>query len=86
VVRPIGAILVLATLVPAMALTATAAQAQIYDPRYPVCMHSYGVQTGDRIDCIFTSLFQCKASASGLPAMCEINPYFAQASGHPPRH
>ena len=53
-------------------LTALAAfapvSAQTYDPRYPVCMHVYGERIGDRIDCIFTSIAQCQATASGLPA------------------
>jgi hypothetical protein len=52
------------------------AQAQMYDPTYPVCMHVYGDRIGERIDCIFTSINQCRASASGLPASCDVNPYF----------
>lgn len=55
------------------------AQAQLYDPSYPVCMHVFGEEEGDRMDCIFTSLAQCAASASGQPAMCLVNPYYAQA-------
>jgi hypothetical protein len=31
-------------------------------------------------DCSFTTLQQCQASASGLTAWCEVNPYFRQAS------
>ena len=58
------------------------AQAQTYDPHYPVCMHTYGSILGDRIDCNFMSLAQCAASASGLPAMCIVNPYYA---AQPPR-
>ncbi len=53
--------------------------AQLYDPGYPVCMHVYGEQEGERMDCIFTSLAQCAASASGRPATCLINPYYAHA-------
>ena len=55
------------------------ARAQTYDPSYPVCMHVYGDLEGDRIDCIFTSIPQCRASATGRPATCLINPYSAQA-------
>jgi hypothetical protein len=51
----------------------------MYDPNYPVCMHVYGELEGERMDCIFGSLAQCAASASGRPATCLINPYFAQA-------
>jgi hypothetical protein len=60
-----------------LALSPTSAQT--YDPRYPVCMHVYGDRLGDRIDCIFTSLDQCAATASGLPATCLINPYYVHA-------
>ncbi|WP_283844003.1 DUF3551 domain-containing protein [Bradyrhizobium japonicum] len=31
------------------------------------------------MDCIFSSLAQCQASAQGRPATCLTNPYFAQA-------
>ena len=57
-------------------------QAQTYDPRYPVCMKIYdgSFGGGERIDCGFTSLPQCQASASGRAAMCVTNPYF----GHRP--
>jgi hypothetical protein len=76
VVKPIFAILALA-----MAFAATSVQAQTYDPNYPVCMHVYGELEGERMDCIFTSLAQCAATASGRPATCLINPYFARTSG-----
>jgi hypothetical protein len=61
------------------------ASAQTYDPRYPVCMHVYGVLEGERMDCDFTSLAQCAASASALPATCLINPYYAYARRPPNR-
>ena len=60
------------------------ASAQMYDPRYPVCMHTYGSLIGERMDCIYTSIDQCQASATGLPATCLLNPYFAPRS-LPPR-
>lgn len=63
----------------ALAVVATSARAQMYDPSRPVCMHVYGEQLGERMDCTFTSLAQCAATASGLPATCLINPYFAPA-------
>jgi hypothetical protein len=63
------------------------ASAQTYDPRYPVCIHVYGDRIGDRIDCSFISLDQCAATASGLPATCLINPYYAPAKKvMPARH
>jgi hypothetical protein len=58
----------------------TPADAQAYDPRYPVCMKLFGggrFGEGAWIDCSFTSLEQCRASASGRAAMCDPNPYFA---------
>ncbi len=73
--------LTLAIFALAMTLVATPVQAQTYDPSYPVCMHVYGDLEGDRIDCIFTSLAQCAATASGRSATCLINPYFARPSG-----
>ncbi|MBV9560727.1 MAG: DUF3551 domain-containing protein [Bradyrhizobium sp.] len=51
--------------------------AQTYDPSRPICMHVYGEQMGERMDCIYTSLAECAATASGLPAQCLVNPYYA---------
>ncbi len=65
-----------------MILAAAPVQAQTYDPRYPVCMKQYSAGQdggGEWIDCSYASLAQCGASASGRPAMCVVNPYFAQA-------
>lgn len=71
--------LTLAIIAAATILAAGPARAQAYDPNYPVCMHLYGglMGGGEWIDCSYTSLPQCKATASGRPAMCEINPYYA---------
>jgi hypothetical protein len=70
-----------AMLVLAAALPAGSAKAQMFDPNYPVCMHVFGELEGERMDCVFTSLAQCAASASGRPATCLVNPYFVQRSG-----
>jgi hypothetical protein len=51
--------------------------AQTYDPRYPICMEVYTVD-GSTIDCSFTSIAQCAATASGQPAQCYANPYAMQ--------
>jgi uncharacterized protein DUF3551 len=59
-----------------MAASATAS-AQTYAPDHPVCIHVYGEELGDRIDCVFSSMAQCAAAASGLPATCLVNPYYA---------
>jgi hypothetical protein len=69
----------------ALALGATSVRAQRYDPRYPVCIHVFGELEGERMDCVFTSLPQCQVAASGRPAMCVINPYFASPT-RPRRH
>jgi hypothetical protein len=63
-------------------LVAAPARAQTYDPNYPVCLQTYGIG-GGYIDCSFTSLAQCAASASGRSAQCLSNPYFAQGGRKP---
>ena len=55
------------------------ARAQTYDPRSPVCLHVFGELEGERMDCVYPSFAQCQVAASGRPATCLINPYFAQA-------
>jgi hypothetical protein len=64
-------------------LVAAPARAQTYDPNFPVCLQTYA--PGGYIDCSFTSLGQCAASASGRSAQCLNNPYFAQGGRKPPR-
>jgi hypothetical protein len=60
-------------------LAAVPAHAQTFDLRYPVCLHVYSGASGgggDWYDCSFTSLLQCRATASGLSASCDLNPYY----------
>ena len=64
-------------------LVSVAAHAQTYDPHFPVCLQSYSLG-GGRIDCSYTSLAQCHASASGRAAQCLTNPFFALARQEPP--
>ncbi|MGH6710076.1 MAG: DUF3551 domain-containing protein [Bradyrhizobium sp.] len=59
-------------------LTAAPARAQTYDPAFPVCIQTYGIDGGN-IECGFNSLAQCTASASGRAAQCITNPYFGGA-------
>jgi Protein of unknown function (DUF3551) len=73
-------VLALAALAIVAGWIAHPAQAQTYDPRYPICLHVYQVG-GDRMDCQFTSMEQCAESAAGLSAMCVRNPYYAQDDG-----
>lgn len=68
----------------ATALAATPLRAQTYDPSYPVCIQVNGVD-GSYIECSFTSLQQCAASAAGRSALCLTNPYFAPGVMKPPR-
>jgi len=72
--------LIFAVLALAAAFAVSAAQAQMYNPNYPFCLHVFGSLDGERMDCIFTSIPQCQATASGRSAMCLINPYFAGRS------
>ena len=68
----------LAILTAATFLAAAPVRAQTYDPAYPVCIQTYGID-GSFIECGFNSLAQCAASASGRAAQCITNPYFAGA-------
>jgi hypothetical protein len=68
-------ILALAILAIGAASAAVPAQAQTYDPNYPVCLHVYGPIT--YYECRYTSLPQCNTSASGRAAQCVLNPYAA---------
>ena len=60
----------------AMTLAAASAQAQTYDPNYPICLQTFG-RNGGYIACGYTSMEQCRLSASGRAAQCITNPYFA---------
>ena len=69
----------LAILAIGVASAAAPARAQTYDPAYPVCMHVVGPRGGDYYDCSFYALEQCRATASGRAAQCDINPYYVGA-------
>jgi hypothetical protein len=80
-----------ALVVTAAALLAAApSHAQTFDPHYPVCMHVYSGASGgggDWYDCSFTSLPQCRATATGRSASCDLNPYYPVNAAPPrPRH
>ena len=53
------------------------AEAQTYDPRYPICIEVYTLD-GSFIACSFMSMAQCAATASGQSAQCYANPYAMQ--------
>jgi hypothetical protein len=63
-----------------------AAQAAVPYDNYPVCMQLYF--PSNTIECSFTSIAQCKATASGRAAQCMVNPFFVSSSepGGPGRH
>ena len=50
----------------------SSAGAQTYDPAYPVCLQTYGID-GGYISCSYNSMEQCKMSASGRAAQCVTN-------------
>jgi len=59
-------------------LAAAPAQAQTYDPAYPICLH-VNDNMGSYISCRYVSMEQCRVSASARAAQCVVNPYFARA-------
>ena len=65
-------------------LTAGPAQAQTYDPKYPVCLQIYQSMVDYYFECAYTSLPQCQMSASGRSAQCIVNPYYT-GTKKPPR-
>jgi hypothetical protein len=58
-------------------LTAEHAQAQRYDPAYPVCLYVVSFGVSPYYSCSFTTMDQCRASANGQ--MCSLNPFYAGA-------
>ena len=72
-------ILAMLVLAIAVMLAAAPAQAQTYDPNYPICLQTFG-RAGNYIDCGYTSMVQCRLSASGGAAQCVTNPYFVGAN------
>ncbi len=75
--------------IPALAILTLAAiamtqptRAQTYDPRYPICLKVIQNFGGERYDCRYDSIPQCRRSQGGLPAQCVVNPFYA---GNRPR-
>ena len=73
-------ILALAILTTVPVLTTAPALAQTYGGNHPICLQSYGLGGGYSIDCGYSSMEQCQATASGLSATCGTNPYYAKAN------
>jgi hypothetical protein len=68
--------MVCAVVMAAMTWAAGPVWAQTYDPRYPVCMQTYGPFSG--IDCSYISMANCRFLAQGRGGQCLTNPYFVQ--------
>ena len=60
----------------AMISAAVPAQAQTYDPRYPICLQVYG--RINYISCAYRSMAQCRMSAEARAAQCIVNPYYGR--------
>jgi len=69
-----------------MVTFSAAADAQTYDPSYPVCLQVYQGFTDYYFECAYTSLPQCQMSASGRSAQCVVNPYYAGPARRERRH
>ena len=73
--------LALAALAIATLSFAGPAEAQTYDPAYPVCLQIYQGGIADYyFECAYTSIPQCQASASGRAAQCVVNPYYGKGA------
>ena len=76
--------LALAALAIATLSFAGPAEAQTYDPAYPVCLQIYqGGMADYYFECAYTSMPQCQASASGRAAQCVVNPYYGKGKVAP---
>jgi hypothetical protein len=64
-------ILALAILVTVAGLISAPAHAQKYGGNAQVCLHKYYWNGGDSYDCSYTTMAQCAATASSLPATCD---------------
>ena len=78
-------ILALAVLVIGAASAGGQAQAQTYNPAFPVCMHVVIWGGSSYEDCSFDTIAQCQMSASGRAAQCSLNPFYAGAAAGPRR-
>jgi len=83
--RPHARSLTSAVLALAAASLARPAQAQMYEPNYPVCLQVYQGSGGTDfyMECTYTSLPQCQATASGRAAQCVVNPFYGKGKTAP---
>jgi hypothetical protein len=73
----IGRLMILAG---ATILAVAPATAQRYESAYPVCLQKWEWGGSSTIYCGYTSWEACRATASGLSAMCLANPYWSQVN------
>jgi len=73
-------ILMIAMLLLGLAWSPQYARAQTYDPRYSVCLQSYGPNGG--ISCSYSSMAECRLAAGGRGAQCVANPYRSARRSH----
>jgi hypothetical protein len=70
--------LALTILTMGIVLTAGSAQAQRYDPAYPVCLNVVSHGTTPYYRCSYVTIDQCRAFANGQS--CSLNPYYVGAT------
>jgi len=75
--------LALTILTVSIALTAGYAEAQTYDPAFPVCLYVVSFGTTPYYRCSYMTMDQCRATANGQ--MCVLNPYYAGATARDKR-
>jgi hypothetical protein len=76
--------LALTILTMGIVLAAGNAQAQTYDPGFPVCMHVYRSGGGAYYDCTYQTMGQCAASDDPSRTLF-LQPFLAAESARPGR-
>ena len=80
--RWVGVILAAGVVLGCAMVAIAPASAQTYDPRYPVCM-TLTEWGGSHVECSFTSIPQCNATAAGRSAQCGVNPFYGYEKRSP---
>ena len=80
--RWVGVILASGAVLGCAMVAIAPASAQTYDPRYPVCM-TLTEWGGSHVECSFTSIPQCNATAAGRAAQCGVNPFYGYGKRSP---
>ena len=72
-------VLALAILTMFVGLASAPADAQTFGGNGAYCMQYYQWGGSRNIECSYSTMAQCQATASGLSAMCLTNPYYSNA-------